>query len=242
MDTTTTHPTALITGANKGLGRETTRRLATLGWRVWLSARDEVSGTTAAEEIRHDVPGADIRFVRLDVTDDASVGAAYDVVEQAGTGLDALVNNAGVIGTGAAVLDTAPADFLPAYGVNVLGPVRVTRAFLPLLRRSAQPRLVMVSSGMGSVARTTDPDRPESTIASLVYPSSKAAVTMLAVQYAKALPDVRVSAVDPGYTATDLNAHRGPQTVSEGTDAIVAAVTADDVPAPFFDRFGPVAS
>src|SRR3954469_3102115 len=115
MDTTS-HPTVLITGANKGLGRETTRRLAMLGWRVWLSARDEASGTTAAEEIRREVPGADIRFVRLDVTDDASVEAAYDVVEQAGTGLDALVNNAGIIGSGAAVLDTAPADFLPTYG------------------------------------------------------------------------------------------------------------------------------
>jgi NAD(P)-dependent dehydrogenase (short-subunit alcohol dehydrogenase family) len=98
----------------------------------------------------------------------------------------------------------------------------------------------MVGSGMGSVAVTTDPERVESTIASLVYPSSKAALTMLAVQYDKALPDVRVSVVDPGYTATDLNDHRGTQTLVEGTDAIIAAVADDAVPALFFDRFGPV--
>lgn len=240
MNTSSLNPTALVTGANQGLGRETVRRLAGLGWTVWLTARDDSAGTAAAEEISKQLPDADVRFASLDVTDDQSVAAAYQAVEKSGTGLDALVNNAGIIGSRAEVLDTAPSDFATTYAVNVLGPVRVTRAFLPLLRRSPQPRLVMVSSAIGSVARTTDPQRPESTIASLVYPSSKAALTMLAAQYAKALPEVRVSAVDPGYTATGLNDHRGTQTLTEGTDAVIAAVTADTVPGLFFDRFGPV--
>ena len=91
----------------------------------------------------------------------------------------------------------------------MFGPVRVTRAFLPLLRRSDAPRIVMVSSGMGSLAITTDPARFESTVNGLRYPASKSALNMITTQYAKALPGFRVNAADPGYTATDLNGRRG---------------------------------
>jgi len=121
--------------------------------------------------------------------------------------------------------------------------VRVLHAFLPLLRRSADPRVVNVSSGMGSFAVTSDPERLESGLVSLVYPSSKAALNMITSQVAKALPEMRVNAVDPGYTATDLNGHTGHQTVAEGAEVIVALATA----APggptggFFDRTGPLA-
>ena len=178
--------------------------------------------------------------MELDVTRDESVQAAYDVVAGSGTGLDILVNNAGIGGTRAAPADTVPADFLPVFGVNLLGPVRVTHAFLPLLRRSPTPRLVMVSSGVGSFGITTDPDRLESTLHGLVYPSSKAALNMVTSMYAKSLPDIRVTAVDPGYTATALNGFSGTQTVTEGTDAIVEACTAEAVAAGFVDRRGPV--
>jgi NAD(P)-dependent dehydrogenase (short-subunit alcohol dehydrogenase family) len=215
--------TALVTGANKGLGLETARQLAARGWTVWLGARDPELGRPAAEKLAAE--GADVRFVQLDVTSDASVAAAVDSVEAATSTLDVLVNNAGIGGTLALPEDTGPEDFLGVYGVNLLGPVRVTKAFLPLLRRSGQPRIVMVSSGLGSFAVTTDPSRHESTLHNLVYTSSKAALNMVTSQYARSLTGFQVTAVDPGYTATDLNHHQGTQTVEEGAEAIVAAAT-----------------
>ncbi|WP_244930654.1 SDR family NAD(P)-dependent oxidoreductase [Nocardioides sp. W7] len=235
---TDTSTTVLITGANKGLGLETSRRLAALGWTVWMAARDTRAATEAADKLRADQPDADLRTVELDVTSEASVASAYDVVAAAGTGLDVLINNAGIIGSFTSTLETTAADFASTYDVNVLGPVRVTRAFLPLLSASARPRLVMVSSGLGSIALNNDPSRDEFGVPGIVYQSSKAALNMIANQYAKALPEVRVSSVDPGYTATDLNGHAGRQTVTEGTDAIVTAASADHVPGAHFDRYG----
>jgi len=207
--------TTLITGANKGLGHEAARRLLDAGHDVWIGARDAQAGQAAAEEL-----GA--RFVALDVTDDASVAAAVQTVRDAGTGLDVLVNNAGIAGSRQSVPETTADHVAAVYATNVLGVVRVTQAFLGLLEASERPVIVNVSSGMGSLTLTSDPDRVESTIVALAYPSSKSAVTMLTTQYAKALPHMRVNAADPGYTATDLNGHSGPQTVTEGTDAIVA--------------------
>jgi NAD(P)-dependent dehydrogenase (short-subunit alcohol dehydrogenase family) len=232
--------TALITGANKGLGFETARQLTADGWTVFLGARDPERGRTAAEKLVAE--GGDARFVPLDVTDDASVAAAAEAVASQTDHIDVLVNNAGIIGSHASPLETGPADFLACFGVNLLGPVRVTRAFLPLLRGAAVPRIVMVSSGMGSLAVTTDPERLESGIVSLVYPSSKAALNMVTTQYAKALPGWKVNAVDPGYTATDLNGHSGHKTVAEGARAIVAMarVDADGPTGGFFDDQGPV--
>jgi NAD(P)-dependent dehydrogenase (short-subunit alcohol dehydrogenase family) len=227
--------TALITGANKGLGLETARRLAQLGWTVHLGARDPERGRAAAASL-----DGDVRWLPIDVTSDESVAAAVELVDE----LDVLVNNAGIIGTGASAppLETGPADFLATFGVNLLGPVRVTRAFVPVLRRSSHPRIVNVSSGMGSMTVTSDPGRLESSIVSLVYPSSKAALNMVTAQYAKALPGFRVNAVDPGYTATDLNDHRGPRTVEQGAEVIVrlAQVAPDGPTGGFFDDDGTV--
>jgi NAD(P)-dependent dehydrogenase (short-subunit alcohol dehydrogenase family) len=120
--------------------------------------------------------------------------------------------------------------------------VRVTQAFVPLLERSDNPVIVNVSSGMGSLAVTTDPSRLEAGIVALGYPTSKSAVNMLTSQYAKALPQMRVNAVDPGYTATDLNGHSGTQSVQEGTDAIVrmAQLDPDGPTGTFVDRAGTV--
>lgn len=226
-------PIALVTGANRGLGREAVRRLADRGWTVWLGARDLDAGKQAAET----VPG-DVRPVQLDVTDDASVAAAVETVARESTRLDVLVNNAGIGGTRSAPPDTTPADFLPVFGVNLLGPVRVTGAFLPLLRRSANPRLVMVSSGMGSFGVTTDSARLESSLVGLVYPSSKTALNMVTSMYAKSLPDVRVTAVDPGYTSTAFNGFQGTQSVEEGAEVIVQACVDDALAGPFIDRHG----
>jgi NAD(P)-dependent dehydrogenase (short-subunit alcohol dehydrogenase family) len=207
-----------ITGANKGLGRETARRLAELGHTVLVGARDAERGAEAAAAV-----GA--RFVLIDVTDDASVdAAAADVAAHEGR-IDVLVNNAGVHGPAGDPGTLSGPDAHGVFDVNVAGVVRTTTAFLPLLRRSTDPVIVNVSSGMGSLAHTHDPARPESKVVAPLYTASKAALTMLTTQYAKALPGIRVNAADPGYTATDLNGHSGPQTVTEGTDAIVALAT-----------------
>ena len=207
-----------ITGANKGLGRETARRLVACGHTVLVGARDRAQGEEAAAAL-----GA--RYVPIDVTDDASVAAAAaDVAAHEGR-IDVLINNAGVHGPFGDAADLTAADARAVLDVNVVGVVRTTTAFLPLLRRSDDPVIVNVSSGMGSLAFTHDPGRPESRFVAPLYTSSKAALTMLTTQYAKGLKGIRVNAADPGYTATDLNGHSGPQTVTEGTDAIVALAT-----------------
>jgi NAD(P)-dependent dehydrogenase (short-subunit alcohol dehydrogenase family) len=210
--------TTFITGANKGLGYETARRLIEQGHTVLLGARDDKAGAAAAEKL-----GA--RFVRIDVTDDASVAAAAADVEQHEGRIDVLINNAGVHGPAGDPSDLTGADVLSVLDVNVVGVVRATTAFLPLLRRSDDPVIINVSSGMGSLEATHDPSRVESTYLAPVYTSSKAALIMLTTQYGKALPGIRINAADPGYTATEFNGNSGPQTVTEGTDAIVALAT-----------------
>ncbi|WP_133916928.1 SDR family NAD(P)-dependent oxidoreductase [Streptomyces sp. NBC_00582] len=228
--------TTFITGANKSLGYETARRLTEAGHTVLIGARDPERGQAAADAL-----GA--RFVQIDVTDDASVAAAAADIEAREGSIDVLINNAGVFGTHSPADRITAADASEVFEVNVVGIVRVTHAFLPLLRKSASPVIVNVSSGMGSFAATHDAERVESRNLAPLYTASKAAVTMLTTQYAKSWPDVRVNAADPGYTATDFNGHSGPQTVTEGTDAIVelATIGADGPTGTFRDRHGEMA-
>lgn len=242
------HPTTtvLITGANKGLGYETARRLGELGWRVFLGARDEVRGREAADRLAAD--GADVTFVPLDVTSDDSVDAAVKSIGEGTDRLDVLINNAGITGESVGPMDelitpekTLPQHLVPVFRVNVLGPVRVTHACLPLLRAADDPRVVMVTSGAGSLTIATDSSRPESQVAHLMYPVSKTALNMLTVQYANGIPDIRFNLADPGFTSTDLNHHQGTQTVTEGTDAIIELATASPGPTrQYRDRNGTV--
>ncbi|KQO61448.1 SDR family NAD(P)-dependent oxidoreductase [Curtobacterium sp. Leaf261] len=225
--------TTLITGGNKGLGHETARRLRDIGHTVVIGARDPERGRAAAEEL-----GVD--WVQLDVTSDASVrGAADALAERYGT-IDVLVNNAGISGGMTAIEDVDGPAIASVLDTNTVSAVRMTHAFLPLLRRSEQPVIVNVASGLGSFAVRADDDRIESTLPTLAYSASKAALTMLTTVYAKFVPDVRINVVDPGYTATEFNGNSGPQTVTEGTDAIVAMATigADGPTGEFHDRHG----
>ena len=227
--------TTLITGGNRGLGRETARRLVEAGHDVWLATRDPERGQAAAKEL-----GA--RFVALDVTDERSVRAAAERVAAESGSLDVLVNNAGISGDRKPMAEVTAEDLQRVFDTNVFGIVRTTRAFLPLLERSQNPVIVNVSSGMGSITITSDPARIESTFVGLPYPASKTAVNMLTSQYAKAYPHMRINAVDPGYTATDFNGHRGTKPVEQGAEIIVRLASADgDAPTGgFVDENGPV--
>ncbi len=217
---------ALITGANKGIGFAIARRLGGRGFSVWLGCRDPGRGEAAAANLRD--AGVDARALGLDVADRDSVRRAAAVLGEAVAALDALVNNAGIsIGVPPRASEEAVEDVRAMLEVNTLGPLRVTQAFLPLLRKSAAPRVVMMSSGLGSLADTAD-------VASLVwgvgaagYSASKAALNMLTVKLAKELmaEGIKVNAADPGYTATDLNGHTGPRTVEEAAAVAVELAT-----------------
>jgi NAD(P)-dependent dehydrogenase (short-subunit alcohol dehydrogenase family) len=205
----------LITGANKGLGYETARQLIEQGHTVYIGARSIERGEAAATEL-----GA--RFVQLDVTDDASVEAAIGVIDERDGHLDVLVNNAGI----SATADVNGPVALKVFDTNAIGVIRVTQAALPLLRKSENPVVVNVSSALGSFWAVTNPERRQFHYPAIIYGASKAAVSMLTVQYAKALPEIKFNAVEPGFTATDLTPASGAgQPVEKGAEVIVRMAT-----------------
>ena len=205
----------LITGANKGLGRETARRLIEEGHTVYIGARSVERGEATASELGG-------RFVQLDLTDDTSVETAMGVIDEREGHLDVLVNNAGI---------SAPADVngpvaLKVFDTNAIGVIRVTQSALPLLEKSDNPVVVNVSSALGSFWAVTNPERRQFHFPAIIYGASKAAVSMLTVQYAKALPDIKFNAVEPGFTATDLTPFSGAgQPVEKGAEVIVRMAT-----------------
>jgi NAD(P)-dependent dehydrogenase (short-subunit alcohol dehydrogenase family) len=221
--------TTLITGGNRGLGFEVARQLVAADHEVWIGARDETRGRQSATAV-----GAG--FVQLDVTDDTSMTAAADLVGE----LDVLVNNAGISGGRISPREATADQMRAVYETNVFGPVRVLRAFIPLLEQSAAPVVVNVSSGVGSLGLAADPSGTWREANFPVYASSKAALNMLTIRYAAAFPKMRINSVDPGFTATDFNEQRGTQTVEEGAEAIVryALIRGDGPTGGFFDRNG----
>jgi NAD(P)-dependent dehydrogenase (short-subunit alcohol dehydrogenase family) len=232
----------LVTGANKGIGYEIAAGLGALGWTVGVGARDEERREAAVEKLR--AGGVDAFGVPLDVTDDASVAAAARLIEERTGRLDVLVNNAGVTGGGPqepTVVD--PAAVRTAVETNVIGVLRVTNAMLPLLRRSASPRIVNMSSTVGSLTRQSDPAAEMGPL-SAAYSPSKSMLNALTIQYAKELRDtnILINAGCPGYTATDLNGFRGVRTPEQGAAiAIQLATLPDDGPTGgFFEDAGVV--
>jgi NAD(P)-dependent dehydrogenase (short-subunit alcohol dehydrogenase family) len=205
----------LVTGANKGLGYETARQLIERGHTVYIGARSVERGEAAATELGG-------QFVQLEVTDDASVETALVVIASREGHLDVLVNNAGISTTEEVNGQVA----LEVFDTNAIGIIRVTQAALPLLDRSENPVVVNVSSALGSFWAVTNPERRQFHFPSIIYGSSKAAVSMLTVQYAKALPEIKFNAVEPGFTATELTPFSGAgQPVEKGAEVIVRLAT-----------------
>ncbi|HTZ92784.1 MAG TPA: SDR family oxidoreductase [Streptosporangiaceae bacterium] len=233
---------ALVTGANKGIGYEIAVGLGSLGWSVGVGARDTERREAAVAKLR--AAGADAFGVPLDVTDDTSVAAAAELLDDRAGRLDVLVNNAGV--TGGMPQQPTNVDLAAvrtAVETNVIGVIRVTNAMLPLLRRSASPRIVNMSSSVGSLTRQTTPGAETGPI-SVAYAPSKTFLNAVTVQYAKELRDtgILINAGCPGYTATDLNNFRGFRTPEQGAAiAIQLATLPDDGPTGgFFEDAGVV--
>ena len=243
---------ALVTGANKGIGRGAAEQLAGLGMTVLIGARDPQRGKEAAAALR--AAGGDVHAVRLDVTDQATVQEAATLVDERFGRLDVLINNAGITGSGqvspADARDQVPSsvdlDMVRAvFETNVFGVIAVTNAMLPLLRRSPAPRIVNVSSHAASLTITSDPEGPFATLLpSAAYTPSKSALTALTVQYANELrkDGILVNAVAPGFVDTDSNNHTGFLPVAEAAALLVRLATlgADGPTAGFFSQDGPV--
>ncbi|MFD8789620.1 SDR family oxidoreductase [Streptomyces vinaceus] len=223
---------ALVTGANKGIGYAIAAGLGALGLRVGVGARDETRLGAAVEKLRAD--GVDAFGVPLDVTGRRSVTEAAELVEREAGGLDVLVNNAGIHG------EMGPGWFQDPTGLdldvvrtvvetNVLGVIQVTNAMLPLLRRSASPRIVNVSSGVGSLTRQADPDIEIGPVMA-AYAPSKTFLNAVTVQYARQLAGtgILINAACPGLVATDFTGFHGPRTPEQGAATAIRLATLPD--------------
>lgn len=232
---------ALITGANKGIGFETARQLSKLGITVLVGSRDTQRGQKAVEKLRGE--GLDAHLIVLDVTDQLTIDRAAAGVESDFGKLDILVNNAGVALERVPPSQCQVENLRKTFEINVIGSFAVTKAFLPLLRKSPAGRVVNVSSALGSLLTMADAHRLQN--AYLAYSASKAALNMMTIALGRELADtgIKVNSAAPGYTATDMNNFSGTQTVEQGAVASVHLATLlDDGPTgSFLDAQGPVA-
>ncbi|HEV8557325.1 MAG TPA: SDR family oxidoreductase [Actinophytocola sp.] len=229
-----TERVAVVTGANKGIGREIARQLAERGLVVYLGARDEERGRAAESALR--AGGLDVRFLHLDVTDEASAAhAAKRLLDEVGR-LHVLVNNAGIGGPVQAPSETPAGQVRRVYETNVFGVITVTNALLPLLRRAGSARIVNVSSAIGSLAAAAanhDPTGvhpPGEFPTMLSYSTSKAALNAVTLTYANELrgTGILVNAASPGFVATDINGHNGVLGTEQGARIPVLLATLDD--------------
>jgi NAD(P)-dependent dehydrogenase (short-subunit alcohol dehydrogenase family) len=240
---TLTNRIALVTGANKGIGQEVARQLAASDCTVLLGARNKELGQQAASRLTAE--GHDVRYIEIDLDDSATIAAAANRIDSDFGRLDILVNNAGMIADGDGPASASSSMAIErALHVNFIGSVTVTQAMLPLLRKASSARIVNVSSGLGSLTLNSDPAWPHAASKYLGYAASKAALNMFTVQLAYELrgTPIKVNSAAPGYTATDLNHHRGTQTLPEGAVEIIRlALLVDDGPSgAFSDRHGKV--
>lgn len=219
--------TALVTGGNKGLGFELARQMAERGYTVWIGSRDLALGEAAADNLR---AAGDVRLLLLDVRDATGIAEAARELAAETDHLDVLINNAGISPMPpddgkASEVDVEAARAI--FETNVFGPLQVTQAFLPLLRKSASGRIVMISSGMGSLSRLVDPTSGLSRWPRAVYSASKAALNAFMIGFANELRDtpITVSAINPGFVATDINDNTGVLTLAQGVRRAIELAT-----------------
>lgn len=230
---------ALVTGANKGIGKEIARQLGELGMTVLIAGRDTGRVEAAAAELRGD--GINAAPVVLDVTDDETIAAAAKQIERDHGKLDVLVNNAGIV---AELNEPSTEDFMRTYHTNVVGVMNVINELLPLLRKASDARIVNMSSELGAVSLLADPTSLQASIPLFAYNSSKAALNAITVMFANAVrPDgIKVNAVSPGYCATDMTDHQGDLTATQGASIAVryATLPADGPTGEFHGQEGPL--
>ncbi|RXG11405.1 NAD(P)-dependent dehydrogenase (short-subunit alcohol dehydrogenase family) [Leeuwenhoekiella aestuarii] len=217
----------LITGANKSIGFETARQLLQQGYFVYLGSRSVERGNLAVEKLKSE-GFTNVEFIQLDVNDSTSVKAARLALGKKTEVLDVLINNAGVNGGMPQEALSATIEQLQnVFNTNLYGVVRVTQAFIDLMRKSEQPRIVNVSSSGCSLTLHSDPTWKYYDHKSAVYAPSKAAMNMYTIALAYELKDTnfKVNAVCPGFVATDFNGHRGTGTVQEAGTRIVKYTT-----------------
>ncbi len=225
--------TALITGANKSIGFETARQLLQQGYYVYLGCRDMEKGQQAVSQLQSEGLNQ-VEPIEIDVDQIESITAAREVLGRKTEILDVLINNAGVSGTMPQTpLETDISVFKQVFETNFFGVIEVTQAFIDLLKQSPEPRIVNVTSGLGSLTLHNDPSWKYYPVKAAVYVPSKAALNAYTIMLAHNLRDTpfKVNAVDPGYTATDFNHHSGPGTVPDAAARVVkAAILGPDGP------------
>jgi len=234
---------ALVTGGNKGIGLDVVRGLSKLGYTTLLGARDEKLGNEAVKKLSEEGLKL-VHFLKLDVANQASIQEAVKKVEADYGHLDALVNNAGILLERAKASIESLENIRKTYEVNVFGVIATSQAFIPLLKKSTAPRIVNVTSGLGSLTLHSDPNHFYYNIKPLSYNTSKSAANAVTVHFAYDLKDenFKVNSADPGYCATDLNAHSGPRTATQGSTVIIrlATLPSDGPNGKFFDENGEV--
>ncbi len=218
-----------ITGANKSIGFETARQLLQKGYYIYLGSRNLEKGQQAVEKLKAEGLN-EVEAVQIDVSDAESVKVARAEIGKKTDVLDVLINNAGVSGNlPQTATGTDMAVFRQVFDTNLFGVIQVTQAFIDLLQKSAQPRIVNVTSGLASLTLHNDPSWKYYTVKAAAYNSSKAALNMYTIALAYELLDTqcKVNAVDPGYTATDFNHHSGPGTVEDAARRVVKSAMID---------------
>ena len=212
----------LITGANKSIGFETARQLLQKGFYVYLGSRTVENGQEAVEKLKSEGL-TEVEAIQIDVSDDESVNAARQEIGKKTGVLDVLINNAGITGgMPQSALSASIDQFKNAFETNLFGVVRVTQAFIDLLKKSPEPRIVNVSSSQGSLTLANDPTYSYYEHKGAVYQPTKSALNMYSICLAYELRDtpVKVNMVDPGFIKTDFNNHRGTGTVEEAAGRI----------------------
>eukprot|EP01132_Coremiostelium_polycephalum_P002379 gene2379-2941_t len=234
--------TALVTGGNKGIGKEVVRKLSVLGYIVYLGSRDVVAGKNARTEILSKHPESDIRVIQLTTNDPTSLLNAVDFISKDNDGkLDVLVNNAGVFIERDIASTAKLAVVRETMDVNFIGPFLTTKSFIPLLRNGTSKIIVNVSSGYASIENSLDKSQPRYGFPSFSYAVSKTALNALTSQFSVELEKegFRINSIYPGPVATDLN-KIGILTVDEGTRVIVKCIQDPQCTGSFFGESGKI--